>query len=252
MPKAKEAARRALELAPDLAEAHTALAAIIEAYDWDWQAAEHEYLAALRLNPNSALCHFWYAGFLWDQGRLKEASREVRRAYELDPLWVPGNLYLARLLMIEKEYDKAARQYRRTLDLDPNNAGAHVHLGWIYLEKSMPAEAAMEFEKARSLSENSPAMLASLAYAYARLGKQDKVPELLLELDQLSTKRYVSPFHRAQIYGVLKDRQALEWLEKAYDERCTGMIWLRHKEKFAFLETDPRFRELVARMRFVS
>jgi serine/threonine-protein kinase len=252
MPKARAAARRALSLAPNLAEAHVALAAVLEAYDWDWAGAEREYRLAVQLNPSSPWIRYWYAGYLWDQGRTHEAFREIRKAYDMDPLSIAANLYMAKVYSFEGAHGRAAAQYRKILDLDPSQARVHVNMAWIELETGKREAAVRSLEKARQLS-GGPMTLAAIAHVYARMDMHEPARKILAEMEQLSSQRYISPYDRALVHAVLAEKEpTISWLEKAYEERCAGLVFLKHFSKFPFLKDDPRFVALVANMHFRS
>ena len=172
-PHAKKAITRALELDPDLAEAHTTLAFLNLYYDWDWAAAEREFRRAIELNPNYANAHHWYAEYLSLAGQHQAGIREAQRARELDPLssiintWVGSRYYFA------GKFDSAIEEYRNVVEIDPNFVPARLALGQAYEKMKMFREAILELERAVNLSGGSPVYVASLAHAYGVSGRKN-------------------------------------------------------------------------------
>ncbi len=252
MPKAKQAATKALELDATLAEAHTSLALVKTFYEWEWPAAESEFRRAIELNPGYATAHEWYGWYLALMGRHNESIAELKRAEQLDPLslsisWSRGfSFYMAR------QYEPAIEQLGRTLEMDPNLGVAHMMLGGSYLEMKMYKQAIAEAQKARLL-DDSPTMLAVLGIFYAvsgNKGEAEKVLEQLKELKQLSKRRFVPSAETAIIYAALgKKDQAFEWLDRAYEDRSERLSWLKVDPELDSLRSDPRFAELMRRMR---
>lgn len=252
MDQARSAAEQALRLDPGLAEGHVSLAAIIEAYDWNWAAAEREYRRALELNPALPEAHLWYGMFLRDQGRLQEALPELRRAAQLEPFSVFTSVNLAHAYMMSGNYTAAEEQARHAADLAPGMATASVLLSNAYRAQGRTADADDALTRARELSADNPHALSVLACAYARHGHRDESLRLLSELEELSKQRYVSPFDLGSVSLVLGDeKQALDRLEEAYRQRSSGLIFLRDA-KFANSERSPGFHSLIQRMHFAS
>jgi len=251
MPKAKEAALIALRLDPGLAEAHVTLATILEAYDWDWAAAEREYRRAIELNPQHGPARLWYGLFLWDQGRTKEAMAEVRRAYQLDPLSILASTYMGKVYAAEGDYEAALDQFRKVLELDPLQARVYVKLGLAYRKLERFDQASDALERARKLSGDDPHTLALLAHTYALQGRRKAARRILDELDALSRRRYVSAFDRACVEARLGNSdRALSLLEQAYRERSSGLVCVR--QNFESLRSSPRFAALVNKMHFTG
>ncbi|HEV8130727.1 MAG TPA: protein kinase [Acidobacteriota bacterium] len=252
MPKAKQAAIKALELDETLAEAHTSLALVKTFFEWEWPAAESEFRRAIELNPGYATAHEWYGWYLALMGRHNESRAALKRAEQLDPLslsisWSRGlSFYLAR------QYDAAIEQLGRTLEMDPNLGVAHMILGACYLEQKMYKQAIAEEQKAR-LVDDSPTILAALGIFYAvsgNKGEAEKVLAQLKELRRLSKGRFVPSAETAIIYAALgKKDEAFEWLDRAYEDRSERLSWLKVDPEIDSLRSDPRFAELMRRMR---
>ena len=249
MPKAKEAAVRALELDEGLGEAHASLAFVRFLYEWDWQGAERSYKRASELNPGYAIMHHWYAGYLRARGRLDEALAESRQAQALDPLSPAIGRDLGRVFHCQRRYDQAIEQYRKTLELEPGFPSGYLHLGLAYAQKAMYPEAVAACQKARELRGANPLTLAGLGYCYGRWGQRDKAQELLAELKRVSAQKYVSAFDLALIHiGLDQKDQAFEWLDKAREDRDGWLVWLNVDPVFDSLRPDPRFPALLKRV----
>jgi serine/threonine-protein kinase len=247
--QAREAANRAVALDEGLAEAHTSLAAVMTDYDWDWEGADREYRRAIELNPNYVTAHSWYAEQLSRMGRDDEAVAEARRARELDPLSLASSMIVAWILYFARRYDAAIEQGRRTLELDPNFATAHRILGWAYEETGRYDDAIAAHDRASELTDASPNFAGQLGRAYALAGRPDEARKVLRGLMESSKEVYVSSLDIAIIHAALEEtRQALNWLERAYDERADHLPYLKVNPRLDALRSDPRFERLMERM----
>jgi TolB-like protein/Tfp pilus assembly protein PilF/predicted Ser/Thr protein kinase len=253
MPKAKENALKALELDPDLAQAHTELAAIHFYGDWDWTGAEKEFRRALELNPGDADSHRYYSFVLAALGRENEAVAESRKAQELDPLSISTQVNAGFVLYYTREFDKAIEQCRKALDLDPNSAGAYDCLGSSYLAEGKYEEAIVACEKASSLWNDDPQRLVGLGRAYALADRKSEALRILEQLRQLSRHAYVPPYFFAAIYTAMGQKdEALRWLENAYGERDVYLAWLKADSAVDRLRDDARFQQLLLRVGFTN
>ena len=197
--------------------------------------------------------HHWYSLHLSKLGRHLEASEEIRRAKELDPVSLIISVNVGNQLLFARQYDRAIEEFRKTLEMDSSFVDAWIFLGWAYIVKGMPREAITQLQKARALlGENVvPGVLASLANAYAAAGERGKAQEALTELKQLSQRRYVAPYEFATAYLGLGDKeQALAYLEKAYEERSGALSYLKVDPIYDPLRSDPRFQDLLRRLNF--
>ena len=238
--KMKEAVTRAVELDDNLAEAHTA-AGSYKIAEFDWTGAEREFKRAIQLDPNYPTAHLWYGFFLEGMGRQDENIAEKKRALELDPLNVEINAGLGDALFNAGQYDKAIEQELKALELNPRSQGAHQYLGQVYLAKGMFDNAISEFQMAWSKG--------SLGHAYAVSGRRAEAHKTLAELVEASKRRYVSPLDIALIYVGLDEKdRAFQWLEKAYKEHVTYLIFLRVDQRYSALRSDPRFQDLLRRV----
>jgi len=247
LPKAKAVATKALELDSTLGEAHNSLAFCLDGFDWDFDSAGKEFRQAIELNPGYATAHHWYAWHLSLLGRYNEAIPEMRRAESLDPLSLIINADLAELLVLAHSYDESIEQSRKTIEMDPNFAFAHIQLAQAYLAKHRNEEAVAELEKAVQLSTGSPASKANLARAYVAVGKRSEAQKLLSDLKKRSSPSSSYAAEISVIYAALGDAdQAMNWLEKGYEERFNPGVLLR--PGFDPLRSDPRFEDLVRRI----
>src|SRR5882724_3258386 len=246
-PKAQEAAVKALEIDETLAEAHTSLAFTKFRWDRDRVETEQEFQQAIKLKPSYAPAHQWYSSFLVALERFDEAIAEAKRTQELEPLSFIASSHLGWIYYLAGQNDRAIEQCKKILDLDPNFFPARRYLGLAYEQKGMYPQAIAEFEKGVKLT-GSPLMLALLGHAYAASGKTTEAKQVLSDLQQLQSRRYVSPYTVAAIYAALGDQvQAFKWLEKAYDERDIWLMNLKVDPVFTKLRSSPRFSDLLVR-----
>ncbi|MDG6983330.1 MAG: hypothetical protein JRN28_02090 [Nitrososphaerota archaeon] len=250
-PRAKEAVGKALSLDPQLAEAHTSLGLIRFQYDWDWQGAEEEFREAISINPSYAPAHHYFADFLKAMGRFDEALSEVARAKELDPLNLAINTGEGHVLYLSRQYDRAIGQYRRAVELDPTFTLTHIWFGRPYLEKGMFSEAIGELETAVRLSGDGTLALAMLGHGLASAGRRDQALEVLDRLLERSKAKYVPSYWIAVIYNGLRDRDlTLAWLQKAFEERSSWLVWCDVEPRFDWLRKDTKFSGMMNSMKF--
>ncbi len=245
--KEMELAHKALELDPNLAEAHlsmgTALFSVLHPH-----ASEKELDRAVELNPNLALIYDQYGWTFSELGRFDDAFAAEKKALELDPLSTFLNTDLAFFLYWARRFEEATTQIRKTLELDPNNAFAHSILGWCLIAKGDKAEARSEFEKATTL-DDLPWYVSSVGYACGVSGDRAKAEQVLRDLEELAKQRYVSPANRAAVYlGLGEKEQALDWLEKAYEDRDPIFWWINGDQLYDSLRGAPRFEALVQKV----
>ena len=246
-PEAKAAAIKSLELDSTLGEAHNSLAFVLDGFDWDFDSAGREFQRAIELNPGYATAHHWYAWHLSLLGRYDEALAEMRKAENLDPLSLIINADLAELLVLAHSDEESIQQSRKTIEMDPNFALAHNQLAQAYLQKHMYDEAVAELKTAVQVSGGGPAFIANLARAYVASGKRSEAVKLLDHLKKRSKPDYSNASEIAVIYASLGDAdQAMNWLEKGYNERFNPGVLLR--PGFNPLRSDPRFQNLVHRI----
>ncbi len=248
-PKAKEAARKALELDDTLAEAHTSLASILS-WEWDWIRAEEEFAKALSSNPNYATAHHWYSIHLLGVGRLDEAIKELKIAEELDPLSPMIHTYAGIVYPCAREYDVALAELDKALDLDPNFVPAHANRWDVYLAKSMFKEALAELEWVIPYYQPlTTAAKAEVGSAYARAGRIEEAKQLLRECEEASAHERAEDVNHAALALIHlklgnKD-QAFNWLEKAFKGHTITPFQVKLLPQFDEITSDPRFEELL-------
>jgi len=235
------AARRAVELGPDLAETHTSLGLGLEWLEWDLPAAEREYKRALELNPDYATAHQRYGVYLVASGRNEDGLAELRRALALDPASLPINADLGNFSCLSGKLDEGIEQLKKTIELAPTWPRAHVLLSNCYLEKGMWNEAIEEIQ-----GTGAPGFVVR-ARMYAATGKRDEALKIIAEMKQ---RPNVSPMGLANVYNSLGEKdQTFEYLEKAYAEGAPLLRALQTGKMWDPLRSDPRFKDLLKRMR---
>lgn len=247
LPQSEVAARRALEIDGQLAEAHTSLGFYLSCYDWDWAGAEREFQAALRLNPN-ADSHSHNAHFLRQEGKFEESIREARRSVSLDPVSVGASFVLAQSLYEARQYDEALSELRRTLDLEPRFWPAHLYLGKALAEQGQFQQAIEELKKAGDFTAEP---YATMGYVYGRMGRAADARRVIADLQQQSKTGYVAATNLAKVYIGLNDKeQAFAWLEKGYPQHDFWLSFIKGDPTFDSLRSDSRFQDLVRRIGF--
>jgi TolB-like protein/DNA-binding winged helix-turn-helix (wHTH) protein/Flp pilus assembly protein TadD len=246
-PKVIGAAKKALELDPELAEAHARLADIYQ-QQFRWSDAEAEYKRALELKPNDPATHGLFATWLLSQGRTEEAIAWSRRARELDPLGPRVN-GLCLLLFEARHYDEAIDELRSVLALRPDDAEALWYLGITLIAKGRPEEAIHVLEKSVSLSEGSPPVVGHLIMAYAFAGRRADALRLLAELKRRRQAGYVPTAAFVNAYlGLAEYHEAFAWLEEEYKEQSNSLQFLKVQPFYDPVRNDPRFKDLIRRV----
>jgi Flp pilus assembly protein TadD len=245
MNNARSIARKAMELDPTLAEAHTSLAFVLMHYDWDFAAAEKEYLRAIDLNPNYPTAHQWYAVNLAVMGRMDAALAELRHAQELDPLSLIISADIGELLGCARRYEDATAQLQATLKMDPNFLLAHYDLVTIYQYQHKYAEAADHARRAVDLAPGSLWAEGLLGVTYAMSGQRDKARILMASIRH-SPHSIDAANSLAIIATALGDKDtAFHWLQVARDERAGSLILMKSVPYWDPLRSDPRFVSLL-------
>jgi tetratricopeptide (TPR) repeat protein len=254
LPKAREAALRALELDDTLAETHYMLGWIVMHYDYDWAGAEKHFRRAIELDPSSAEAHFRYGFYLlFVRGRFDDAVAEARRAVELEPHSVSIVTRLGQFLCHVGRYEEAIPQLRKAIELDPSHWYAHHMLAEAYRLNSMYPEAIAAVETAIALAGPHPWNLFSLAGTYAASGKVAEAEAIYDELLARSRREHVPPIVFAWLSaGLGRKDEAFEWLDRAYEERDPLLALIKHLLLFDPLRDDPRFQDLLRRMNLLE
>jgi eukaryotic-like serine/threonine-protein kinase len=249
LPKAKEAALKAIQLDDTLAEAYTSLAWITWSFDWDWEGAERFYKRAIQLSPSYGSAHQFYALYLASMGRRKESLSEIKHAQSQDPLSPIISSNVAWCYYLGRDYESAIRQAKSTLDLHPDFAVAHEYLGQAYAEQSRTKEAVAEFQQLLQASPSDPSGTAFLAYAYGRSGNSAQALAEIKELERRSKDKILPGYYFAIAYAGLDDQPAtIKWLQQSYEERDGHLVNLKVHPAFDRLQANPHFQELLRRM----
>jgi serine/threonine protein kinase/Tfp pilus assembly protein PilF len=248
-PKAKAAALKALELDDSLAEPRTTLADNYLYDEWNFTKADQEFRRAIAANPNYSTAHQWYAQCLYSVGRFDEAIAEAKRAQELDPLSPAISGEVAAALYYARRYDEAIEQSKKTLQMDPNYGLAHWNLAEVYVQKKMYTEAAAEWQTMMT-KWGDAALASSLEEAYRVSGFQGLLQSLIDKWpkDLLASERAYDIAELLVILG--KKNEAVSWLQQAFTERESVMVYLKSEPVFDPLRSDPGFQAIVKKMNF--
>jgi adenylate cyclase len=245
-PKALEAATKALELYSTLAEPHASLGYYRFYYDWDWAAAEQEFRKAIALNPNYELAYDWYGYYLTAMERYDEAIAVLKKAAELDPLSVPIITDMGFSFYYSGNYDEAIKKLKSSLGINPKFPLAHLWLGRTYQQKKMFDQAIAEYKSTLQELVDWPVGLAAIGNVYGVSGNKTEAQKILDTLSSLSSKKFVTSYGIALIHAGLGEKEkAFFWLKNAFEERSNWLVWLKTDPRWAPLQPDKRFTELV-------
>lgn len=249
VPAAKAAVWRAREIDPALPEVHLSYAANNAWYEWDFAASEHAFKRAMELNPNYALAHTWYASLLCGLGRHDAAIAAATRATEIDPLSPYTYSLLGWMLVFARRNTEAMEPLRRALELAPDYVIALWLLGLAHVSQSRLEEGIAAMEKAAAFSSGASWIKGFLAHAYATAGHREKALTLLEELSDPKRQPYVRPFLRALgEVGLGNTERALDLLHQAYSSHEMWLPWLNCFQAFDPVGTHPRFLELLRKI----
>jgi DNA-binding winged helix-turn-helix (wHTH) protein len=245
-PKANEAATRALQLDATLTEPHTSLGYVRLYFDWDWTAAETEFRRAITLNPSYTTAQHWYAVYLTAMGRFEQALAAIGRAQALDPTSLIVNTDLGFVLYYSRQYEAAIRQLQMVIEMSPEFPLAHFWLGRAYQESRLYEDAIAEFRRTEAVLHGWPVVKAATGYVQAVSGRTGEALAILGELKRLATERYVTPYGVALVHAALGEKdQALNWLDRALEDRSHWLVWLKLDPRLDTLRSDPRFKRLL-------
>jgi serine/threonine-protein kinase len=247
--RAKSYALRALELDPSNSSAHMALASASHYYDFNHQLAETHFRKAIAANPHSWGALNWFAEVLMDLGRFEEALEFNRRAGEADPTWLEVDSVRGTWYLFSDKPDLAIAQYQKALGTEPNHGLSRLFLGRAYLATGRLNDAVAEFERADQMMGHVPLSVGELGHALARAGKRAEAERLLADMMTTRQQGYYPAFAVAWIHIGLGNReQALDWTERAVDERLVGYYLPSVDSIYDPLRLEPRFQRLLARM----
>ena len=248
MRKAKAAAMKALEIDDTLSEAHAAMGIIRLLYEWDWPGAEEEFNKAIESNHNNAIAHQRFGLYFNLLGRFDEAIRELELAMLIDPLSPHSYWSLTLTYFLTRQFEKAKEEVQKTLEIERDYKPSLYLLGRTYEQCGQLDQAIEVFRKILALS-NAPMFLGALGHSYALSGNHLQARQVLRELNEQSSRCYVSAYSKAIIHMALGDtNQTFRCLETAYADRCEMMSWLRIDPDFDGVRHDPRFNDLLRRV----
>ncbi len=252
LPKARATVNRALDLDPTTAVAYMALGSIEFLFEWDWKSAEDSFKWGMELNPGSSYFRIKYANFLTAMGRFEESIEIGRNTLELDPLSPAVYNELGFALQLAGHDDEALEYYKQSLRIDPNFLQSHELLAGFYMETGEPQKALGLLAYADSIKTTSPTSGMGLTgYYYAMAGEQEKAQTILSHLIELNKNQYVPAIAFFDLYlGLGEIQESLSWLEKAFEERNVGLVWLNVAPEYDTLRDEPRFQEVLKQMNF--
>jgi len=247
--KGKAAAQVALRLDPNLAEAHTSLAAVLWLYDWQWDNARGEFERSLELGPAYPTASHWYAEYAMTMGRHEEAMVRMKKSQDLDPLSLIINVAAGWQLYFSRSYGEAIEQLRRTVDLDPNYPVTYWILGLLLRKTGRYEIAVSEGRKGVTLSGGSPLIRAALAHTLATAARSEEARQILDDLAELAGQKYVAPYFLAGIcVGLGENARAIEYLEKCYEERSHWLIYLHLDPSMESIRNTPGVQSILRRI----
>jgi serine/threonine protein kinase/Tfp pilus assembly protein PilF len=244
---ARTAVARALAINDELAEAHGIAALIQFVFDFDWVAAEQAFQRALELGPGVGETHDHYSWMLASLERHDEALREVRLARDHDPLLVQSDVGTA--LLRAGRLEEALEESRRGAEREPGSARCHANLGWALIFLGQTADGMVSLEQAAAITPDTTMFLSQLGQAAALTGDVARARRILADLHERSAREAVSPYHFAYVYAGLGDMEtALDWLDKAFEQRSGPIYGIKGSFLFRNLHGHPRFQALLERM----
>jgi tetratricopeptide (TPR) repeat protein len=271
--KARNAANKALQIDPNLAEAYASLGAVNFRHEWNWREAEGNFLRSISLDADYAPAHQWYAGLLSAEGKHDTALLEIQKALELDPFSLSINADYGKYLYLAHRFDESVVLYHKTLELEPNYARARLELGLVLAQRKEFEAAIREINRAAALSPNrgtdlienkqnetneaatletsllvngNVRAIAALGYVYGTGGQRAQALDQIQQLQTLAQNRYVSPYYLAVVYAGLKEKdKALDELEKSHENRFNALVFLQVEPIFTDLQNEKRFKKIV-------
>jgi len=244
--KAKEEIKKAIKLNDKLPEAY-AIDGFIKCYlDWNWKAAEEAFIRGIHLSPNTYDLLAQYSVLLNITGRIDESIVKMRRALELDPLFVRGITDLGWWYVSSGQNKEAVEQFKKALEIDPNFASAHCGLGNTYLQMGLKEQGIKEIERGVELAPGNITYRGYLSFAYARAGKKQEARRILAEMESLENPRKATACAIAYA-GLNDDDKAFQRLEDAYDGRHPELLWL-YEPVFDSIRSHPGFIALLEKL----
>jgi serine/threonine protein kinase/tetratricopeptide (TPR) repeat protein len=246
---AYEAAATAVEIDPNLAEGHGALGQAVLCRDFAWASAEHQLVRAIELDPNYSPARIWYALQLSMEGRFSESLREAHSARDLDPMAIISRFSVVWCSYHARRYDEGLRLAEATLENEPQNLMMLYGVSFVFSQMGRHQEAVDAAKKCVESMGKASHTLARLACAQAAAGNLEAADEVLVEMNQLAERRYVSPYHLALVHCALgRTESSLDLLEKAYEDGDAKVLWAGVDPELDPLHGHPRYNDLLRRM----
>ena len=247
MPKAETAARKALSIDADLAEAHSAIGYVDLFYHWNRTEGERELLKALELNPSYSTAYVNYGTLLLTQARFNEALGQLRKAQDLEPTSALISFQIEWALFLAGKYNEVIAQAQHTLSMEPKMAGSYNQMGLAYLYLGDKEKALTNLKKATEMEFNS-ANVTNYAYGLAVSGQKAEAERILNRLLEQSKGKYICAYEVASAYEGMHERaKALEWLQRGYDEKCDCLVWGSTEPWMGEFRRDPRYKAILAK-----
>jgi len=247
--KAREYVTMALEIDPDLAEAHTTLGAILHYYLRDWKASEREFRRALELKPSYATAHQWFSHVLFQQKRFEEADKELFIAHELDPFSLAINHNLAGSYYFNEKFDEAIERFERLRDINPSYLATYVGppgLIQAYVRAGMYDKALSRVEDFALYSRSPREVKLWRAYVLASMGKNPEANALLKEVEGGYETEYISPYFIGLVRFILGDvDDGFQWFETAYSAYDGNLNMIAVDFELREIRNDHRFLDIL-------
>ena len=249
MPAARRAALKAIELDPDLAEAHASLADVLLHFDRDWQGADREYRRAIQCNPTYALGYHWYANLLAARGQHEAAHIAIMHALDIDPVSPITLVWAGFTSHLAHRFDEAIKHYRNALELKPDLGWAHMYMAQALEQEGSYKEALREFETTITLAGGSNCVKAMKAHSYAAAGDKSSARKILSELKQTPSNKCMPSYDIAATYAALGEvNHTVTWLNRACNERNMKLFTLVQDPRFDLLRSRSEFIQIVDQM----
>lgn len=251
LPLARKNALKAVEIDDNLAEAHSSLGLIKLYYDRDWAGAESEYRRAIKLNPKLSSAHQRLGSYFTFLGAFEEGIRCYDRALEIEPFSLQINTNRATTYYLMGEYDRAIDGLRQTSELEPTYMPVRFVWGWVYIQQNRLDEAIEEFQAIYKRDNEAYLALGFMGYAHALAGHREEAETVLNILQEISERKYVSPYAMLVIHLALDQRERVfELLHQLSEEHNEWVVWLNVSPELKVLRNDQRFKDLLKSVGF--
>jgi TolB-like protein/Tfp pilus assembly protein PilF/class 3 adenylate cyclase len=246
MPLAEKAARKAIDLNPELAEAHAAIGFIDLFYHWNRAEAEREFRKAIQLNPNYSTAYLNYGLSLVTESRFDDALAQLRKAQQLEPTSALISSQIEWALFLKGNYNEVLKQAQHTLSIEPRMALSYTQMGLAYLYLAQKENALAALKKAVEMDYTS-GNVTNYAYGLAVSGNKADAERVLAEFLERSKGKYICAYEIASAYEGMNERaKALDWLRRGFDEKCDCLVWGTTEPWMGELRRDPRYQALLA------